>query len=151
MTQQYFEDFAIGDSFTTQSYNLSREECVAFAQMYDPQPFHVDEKAAEQSFFKRLAASGWHTAAVIMRLIVRSGFLQTTGILGTGIDELRWLAPVYPGDTLHVTGEIVNLDADSKGRPFGRLRVQLHAINQNEVRVMSEIANLTVAMRPRST
>jgi acyl dehydratase len=145
---EYFEDFAVGDTFATQSYTLSREECVAFARMYDPQPFHLDDKAAQESIFRRLAASGWHTAAVIMRLIVRSGFLEKAGILGTGIDDLRWLAPVFPGDTLHVTGEIIALDPDLKGRPFGRMRVQLYAINQNDVRVMSEIANLTVGFRP---
>lgn len=146
--QEYFDDFKVGDSFVTDSFTLTREESIAFARMYDPQPFHLDEAAGKASIFKRLAASGWNTAAIIMRLIVRSGFLRRTGILGTGIDELRWLAPVFPGDTLHVQGEVIVLEPDPKGRPFGRMRVQLYAINQDDVRVMSEIANLTVASRP---
>ena len=146
--QEYFDDFKVGDSFVTDSFTVTREESIDFARMYDPQPFHLDEAAGKASIFKRLAASGWHTAAIIMRLIVRAGFLRRTGILGTGVDELRWLAPVFPGDALHVTGEIISLEPDPKGRPFGKMRVQLYALNQDNVCVMSEIANLTVAKRP---
>ena len=145
---EYFDDFKVGDSFVTDTFTVTRQESIDFARMYDPQPFHLDDAAGKASMFKRLATSGWHTAAIIMRLIVRAGFLRKTGILGTGIDELRWLAPVFPGDTLHVNGEVISLEPDPKGRPFGRMRVQLHAINQDDVRVMTEIANLTVATRP---
>ncbi len=98
--------------------------------------------------FRKLAASGWQTAAITMGLIVRSGFLRGPGVLGIGIDDLRWLAPVYPGDTLHVEGEVVDLIADAAGKRRGRMRAQIYTINQDNVRVMSYIANLSVIMRP---
>lgn len=115
--ERFFEDWNVGDSFVTADANVSREECLEFARRYDPQPFHLDDDAADSSVFRGLAASGWLTSAVTMRLVVESGVMRGSGILGTGVDELRWLAPVYPGDNLHVEAKSWNL------RPIPAARV----------------------------
>lgn len=150
MTARYFEEFIVGDAFETVAFPLSEDESRAFADRYDPQPFHLDAEAARTSVFRELVASGWQTAAITMRLVVDSGVLRQTGIIGTGIDDLRWLAPVKPGDSLRVRGEIIDKLPwpGSKGR--GTLRVRLHTVNQDDVVVMSQIANLIVPMRPAS-
>ncbi len=107
MGKAFLEDFSVGETFETQPYTITADESFAFARAYDPQPFHLDAAAAKRAIFGELTCSGWHTAAVTMRLVVESGVMRETGIIGTGIDELRWLAPVKPGDSLHVRGEIV--------------------------------------------
>jgi acyl dehydratase len=146
--ERYFDDFKVGDTFTTESVTLRSAESLEFAERYDPQPFHLDEEAGRASLFRRLAVSGWQTAAVTMRLIVRSGYLRGPGVIGTGIDELRWLAPVYPGDTLRVGGEILELLPDAAGKRRGRMRSRIHTYNQDNVEVMTYIANLSVIGRP---
>ncbi|MGR4065252.1 MAG: MaoC/PaaZ C-terminal domain-containing protein [Vulcanimicrobiaceae bacterium] len=145
---RYFEDFAVGERFETPGATISRQEALAFASSYDPQPFHLDDAAARDSLFGTLVVSGWQTAAITMRLIVLSRVLEATGVIGTGIDELRWLAPVLPGDTLRVRGEIVGLTPPPAGRRRGSMRVQMHAVNQNDAIVYSAIANLIVPVRP---
>ena len=147
---RFFDDFNVGDTFTTDAFPLTRDETLEFARQFDPQPFHLDDAAAQRSVFGKLSASGWHTAALTMRAIVKSGVMRGTGILGTGIDDLRWMAPVYPGDALHVEGEIVSLAPNPDGKPYGRIRVRLTTVNQNGVPVMSQIANLTAIKRPNS-
>ena len=143
----YLEDFRLGEKFTTAEATLTREECLAFAKAYDPQPFHLDEDAAKNSLFKRLSASAWLTLAVAMRLIVQSGFLRDNGIIGAGADEVRFLAPVYPGDTLRVESEIVEIIPAPPGKRFGRIRTQNRVLNQNGICVISYMPNLTVPMR----
>ncbi len=145
---RYLDEFIIGDTFESDAYTISREESLAFAKAYDPQPFHLDEEAAARSMFRGLASSGWQTAAITMRLIVESGVLKETGIIGTGIDELRWLAPVKPGDTLHVRGEIVEKNPWPGSASRGTLRVKLATINGDGVVVMTQFANLIVPQRP---
>jgi acyl dehydratase len=145
---RYLDEFIIGDTFESAPYAISREESLAFAKAYDPQPFHLDDEAAARSMFRSLAASGWHTAAITMRLIVDSGVLKETGIIGTGIDELRWLAPVKPGDTLRVRGEIVEKAPWPGSSSRGTLRVKLATINGNGDVVMTQFANLIVPQRP---
>jgi acyl dehydratase len=147
---RYLDEFVIGDTFESDAYAISREESLAFAKAYDPQPFHLDEEAAARSMFRGLASSGWHTAAITMRLIVDSGVLKETGIIGTGIDELRWLAPVKPGDILHVRGEIVEKAPWPGSASRGTLRVKLATINGDGVVVMTQFANLIVPLRPAS-
>ncbi len=148
MSDRFFDDFEVGDTFVTRTFTLSEQESVAFARVYDPQPFHLDAAAAETSIFRRLVASGWHTAAITMRLIVECGILEATGIIGTGIDELRWHSAVYPGDTLRVRGEVLEkLPSPNDGRR-GILRVRLQTVNQNDAVVMSQIANLMMPLRP---
>ena len=105
----YWEDFPVGRVMTLGSTLVAREATLAFAQQFDPQPFHLDDAAAEASLFKRLSASGWHTCAMTMRLMC-DGYLNDSAGLGSpGIDELRWLKPVYPGDT--ISAEMTVLDA----------------------------------------
>jgi acyl dehydratase len=144
----YFEDFAVGDKFTTGEATVSREESLAFAKLYDPQPFHLDDEAAKNTLFKRLSVSAWMTLAVAMRLIVQSGFLKQSGIVGAGADELRFLAPVYPGDTLRVESEVVQLIAPPPGKRYGRMRVSNRVLNQDGTAVVTFVPNLTVPMRP---
>lgn len=145
---RYLEDFSVGQRFTTAEATLTHEECLAFAERYDPQPFHLDDEAAKRTLFKRLSASAWLTMAVAMRLIVESGFLRHSGIVGAAVDEVRFLAPVYPGDTLRVESEIVELLPALPGKRFGRIRVRNRVLNQDDVCVISYIPNLTVPMRP---
>jgi len=147
--ERFFDDWHVGDRFVSGEATLSREECLDFARRYDPQQFHLDDAAAAASIFRALAASGWLTAALTMRLIVESGVMRGTGVIGAGVDELRWLAPVYPGDTLHVESEVVDLVPNPEGKRFGRMRVRNVTINQHGVAVMSQIANLTVSKRAR--
>jgi acyl dehydratase len=148
MRDRYFDDFVVGDAFETAEFTLSEKESIAFAHLYDPQPFHLDPEAAKQSPFRELVASGWQTAAITMRLVVESGFMRATGVLGTGIDDLRWLAPVFPGDTLRVRGEVIEKAAWPGKNDRGTLRVQLRTRNQHGVVVMSQIANAMVKKRP---
>lgn len=147
MTERYFEDFVVGETFETAAHTLTLEESLAFARAYDPQPFHLDADAAQASFFKRLVSSGWQTAAVTMRLVVQSGMLRATGVVGTGIDDLRWLAPVVPGDTLRVRGEVIDKQPWPGNKRRGTLRVRLLTRNQDDVVVMSQIANLVLGYR----
>jgi acyl dehydratase len=144
---RYLNDFMVGATFETQTYTLDEVECLAFARTYDPQPFHLYPGEAARSIFRELVISGWQTAAVTMRLIVDSGVLRETGIVGTGIDDLRWLAPVKPGDTLRVRGEIAELLQWPGNASRGTLRVKLQTLNQNDVVVMSQIANLAMPVR----
>jgi len=144
MGKAFLEEFVIGETFETHGYTISPEESIEFARSYDPQPFHLDAGEAARGIFGELTCSGWHTAAITMRLIVDSGVMRETGIIGTGIDELRWLAPVKPGDSLRVRGEIVAAVHSRHRLDRGTLRVALKTINQDGVIVMSQIANLVV-------
>ena len=105
MTSRFFEDFAAGQIFDLGAHTMTRDEIVDFARQFDPQPFHVDDEAAQKSPFGGLIASGWHTAAVFMRLYVDALLADAASMGSPGISELRWLAPVRPGDTL--TGRFI--------------------------------------------
>jgi acyl dehydratase len=144
---RYLYDFNIGETFETVSYTITEDESVVFARAFDPQPFHLYAGEAARSIFKDLVVSGWYTAAITMRLIVDSGVLRETGIIGTGIDELRWLAPVRPGDSLRVAGEIVDLQTWSGKPTRGTMRVKLTTLNQDGVPVMSQYANLMMPVK----
>ena len=102
MSTLFLEDFAVGQTFRTAVFRVTADDIQRFAREFDPQPFHLDETAARQSIFGGLAASGWHTAAVTMKLVVASELSPANGIIGMGFDELRWPRPVRPGDELHV-------------------------------------------------
>jgi len=147
MSKVYLGDFTIGETFETPAYAIEPAESLAFARAYDPQPFHLDRGQASRSIFGELTCSGWYTAAVTMRLIVDSNVMRDTGIIGSAIDELRWLAPVKPGDTLRVRGEVIEQLASSRRSDRGTLRVRLLTINQHGVTVMSQVANLIVPAR----
>ena len=125
----YLDDLYVGQRFTSATHTIDEAQITAFAVQFDPQPFHTDEKAAEDTFFKGLAASGWHTAAITMRLNVESGLPLAGGIIGAG-GELNWPAPTRPGDTLHVESEVVEI-TPSRSRPDRGIAVILsRTINQ---------------------
>jgi acyl dehydratase len=148
MTDRYFDDFALGDTFETGTTLVSEADIVDFARSFDPQPWHLDAHAATSSPFKGLVASGWHTTAITMRLLVDCGVLRATGVLGLGVDELRWLRPLRPGTVLRVRGEVQSLEQPAPGRHAGTMRVRLTAIDQNGDAVLTEIAILRVRLRP---
>ena len=145
---RYLNDFTVGDAFESAQYTVSEEEALGFARSFDPQPFHLYAGEAARSFFHELVISGWHTAAITMRLVVDTGVLRETGVIGTGIDELRWLAPVKPGDSLRVRGEVIGAAPWPGSDSRGTLRVRLQTVNQAGIVVMSQIANLILPVRP---
>ena len=141
----YFDDISVGDTFTTATHALDAEQIKAFAQQFDPQPFHLDDDAARQSIFGGLAASGWHTAAITMRLLVTSGPALANGILGAGA-EVEWKTPTRPGDVLHVESEVLSL-TPSRSRPDrGVVVLRSRTLNQRGDVVQTLTATL---MAPR--
>jgi len=145
---RYLEDFSPGQKFGSGRLRVERERIKSFAAEFDPQPFHLDEEAARTSLFSGLAASGWHTAALTMRLLVESELKPAGGILGAGFDEFRWPRPVRPGDELHLESEVLEVRA-SKSRPGqGVIKVKTTTLNQNGEAVQISIGNLIVPRRP---
>ena len=126
---------------------MTREEIKRFAWEFDPQPYHLDEAAADQSAFKGLAASGWHTAAISMRLTVELRPFGPHPLLGLGVDELRWLAPVRPDDVLHLEGEVTEL-TPSRTKPQGIVRIKWTAFNQRGEPVYTFTPIAIVPRRP---
>ncbi|MBJ6120700.1 MaoC family dehydratase [Sphingomonas mollis] len=145
---RYFEDVTVGQRASFGKYVVTREEVVAFAERYDPQPFHLSDEAAAGTHFGRLSASGWHTCAMTMAMIVENLKRHDEAGLGSpGIDELRWLRPVYPGDTLRCETEILD-KRQSKSRPeMGLYRSRMTVFNQNDVAVMSFISQAMIRTR----
>ena len=148
MTERYLEEFAVGQRYSSGHLRIDKEQIKAFAADFDPQPFHLDEEAASASFFQGLAASGWHTAALTMRLLVEGELKPAGGIIGTGCEEFRWTLPVRPGDELHVESEILEV-RPSKSRPDqGLIKVRTTTLNQNGETVQVFTGNLLVKRRP---
>jgi acyl dehydratase len=144
----YLEDLAVGQRFVSETYVMEAARIKEFAAEFDPQPFHLDESAAEASVFKGLAASGWHTAAVPMRLLVAGGPPFANGIVGLG-GEVAWPRPTRPGDTLHVESEIVEI-TPSRSKPHqGVVTVRATMFNQNQEAVYLLTAKLLVARAPK--
>lgn len=143
----YFEDLYPGMKFNSlRSYKVTAEEIKEFAEQYDPQPFHLDEAAGESSFFKGLAASGWLTAAIVMRLRVES-IRIAGGMIGAGVEEIRWTQPVRPGDALRTEAEILNV-RNSNSRPdFGVVRSRTTVFNQRDEVVMRSVVNFLAPRR----
>jgi acyl dehydratase len=142
----WLEDLAVGQQYFSGMHTLTAEEIKQFAAAYDPQPFHLDEAAAGKTMFGGLAASGWHTAAITMRLSVQS-FLLASGIIGSG-GELRWPWPVRPGDTLQVKSEILEIIPSRSKPDRGMVRVKLTTTNQNGDIVQMFSPRLVVFKRP---
>jgi acyl dehydratase len=145
----YFEDLTPGLSFKTGSRQLDAQAIKQFAGDYDPQPFHTDETAAKSTFFGELVASGWHTMAVTMRLIVDGEFKPAGGVIGGGVDEFRWPIPVRPGDTLTVSSEVVESRPSKSRTDIGLVRVRHSTLNQRGETVQTFIANHVVQRRPK--
>src|SRR5918993_4000482 len=148
MAVMYLDNFAVGQTFGSGRLVVDKEQIKRFASDFDPQPFHLDEKAAQETMFRGLAASGWHTSSVTMRLLVESEIKPAGGIVGAGFDEYRWPRPVRPGDELRLESEVLEV-RPSKSRPEqGMIKVRTTTLNQNGDAVQVLIANLVVPRRP---
>ena len=148
MSARYLEDFEPGQTFRSATIHVDAERIKRFAAEFDPQPFHMDEAAAAGSIFQGLVASGWHTTAMTMKLLVEGGLKPAGGIVGVSADELRWPRPVRPGDVLRVESEVLEVRA-SKSRPEqGVMKVRTTTLNQNDEPVQVFVATLIVLRRP---
>jgi acyl dehydratase len=147
MDPRYFEDFAVGQTFGSGRLVLDEERIKSFAAEFDPQPFHLDDDAAKRTIFRGLAASGWHTAAATMRLLVEGEMKPAGGVVGAGFEEFRWPRPVRPGDELTVKSEVLEV-RPSKSRPEqGVIKTRTTTLNQNGEAVQILVATLIVLRR----
>jgi len=145
--ERYLEDFAVGQTFGSGRTCIDGDRALAFAAEFDPQPFHLDKVTARHSIFGGLTASGWHTAAVTMRLLVESELKPAGGLVGAGLDECRWPRPVRPGDMLRVECEVTDV-RPSKSRPEqGLIKLRTTTLNQNDEPVMVYVVNMVVPRR----
>jgi len=152
MSERYLEDYAVGEVLKpTGRVRVEKAAIIAFAKEFDPQPFHLDEDAGRKSLFGGLVASGWHTAAMTMRLVAGSEYKPAGGSIGLGFDQLRWPLPVRPGDELHIATEVLEVRT-SKSRPDrGLVKLRTQTINQNGEMVQDLIGTALVPRRPGST
>ena len=134
-------------TFGSGRLRVDKEQIKAFAAEFDPQPFHLDEDAARDTIFRGLAASGWHTAALTMRLLVESEIEPAGGVVGAGFDEFRWPRPVRPGDELHIESEVLEVRPSRSRSNQGVIKVRTTTLNQNDEAVQVQIANLIVPRR----
>jgi acyl dehydratase len=148
MPERFLEDFAVGQIFGSGRLRVERERIKSFAAEFDPQPFHLDEAVAEGTLFRGLAASGWHTAAITMRLLVEGELRPAGGIIGAGFDEFRWPRPVRPGDELRLESEVLDV-RPSKSRPGqGMVKLRMTTLNQDGEAVQVAVGNIVVQGRP---
>ena len=144
--ERYFDDLKVGDRFTSEPLEVTEKQVIEFAHKFDPQMFHLTRKSAERTIFKGLIASGWHTAAMTMRLFVQTlNFAE--GAIGLGVDELRWSNPVRPGDVLQVETEIIDLRLSRSKPNCGILRLRNVTTNQRGEIVQTMFANAMVPRR----
>ena len=145
----YFEDLELGEEETYGSVEVTREEVLAFARRYDPQPFHLSDEAAAKTHFGRIAASGWHTCAMTMAVIVEHISRRPQASLGSpGVDDLRWLKPVYPGDTLTVHGQVMEKTPSRSKPDLGSFRTRTRVTNQDGVDVLTMTSIVLIRRRP---
>ena len=147
---QYLEDLEVGRKSAFGCYQVTREEVLEFARKYDPQPFHLSDEAAAQTHFGRLAASGWHTCAMTMAMIVENLEAHEQAGLGSpGVDELRWLKPVFPGDTLRAETEILEVKPSRSKPDIGSFRSRCTVFNQDDQPVLTFISIVLIRRRPQ--
>ena len=146
---RYFEDLEPGTlTHSPRAYKVTREEVIDFASKYDPQPFHLDDEAAAQTHFGRLSASGWHTCAMTMRMMVEDITDNQSASLGSpGIDQLRWTKPVYPGDTLRCETELIEKRRSASRPEMGIFKSQVRTFNQNDELVLEMISKALIRTR----
>jgi acyl dehydratase len=144
---EWFEDLTLGMKFKSGKLKVTEGDIKRFAAEFDPQPMHLDDTAAQKTLFKGLAASGWHTAAMAMSLAVQTRPFGPHPLIGAGVDELRWMMPVRPGDELHIEGEVMKL-TPSKSKPQGIALVKWTAFNQNGEAVYAFTPIAIVPSRP---
>jgi len=149
MSDRFFEDFVVGQVFASaRRLRVDKAEIIAFAKQFDPQPFHLDDEAGRNSIFGGLVASGWHTAAMTMRLVTQSEYKAAGGSIGVGFDQLRWPVPVRPGDELRIETEVLDKRL-SKSRPeWGLVKMRTKTLNQNNQVVQEIVQNAFVPRRP---
>jgi acyl dehydratase len=148
MAKLYLEDFKAGTVHELGSRTITKDEIIAFGREYDPQPFHVDEQAARASIFGGLIASGWQTGALCMRLIADGLINQAASLGSPGVDQIRWLRPVRPGDTLSVRAEILEVRPSRSKPDRGAVRVTYEALNQDGEVVMTMTGVQLLGRRP---
>ncbi|MDO6585339.1 MaoC family dehydratase [Salipiger sp. 1_MG-2023] len=147
MTRHYLEDLTPGQVFHTGTLLVERADVLRFAAEFDPQPFHLDDEAGRNSLFGGLAASGWHTAAMTMRLYVTGAFQPAGGSVGAGMEELRWPRPVFPGDTLRAEIEILSARASATRPERGIVRIRCTTFNQHDAPVQIYVSVVFIATR----
>jgi acyl dehydratase len=147
--ERYFEDYATGAVHEFGSIGVTEDEIIEFAQKYDPQPFHVDPEAARQTQFGGLIASGWQTAGLMMRLVVDHYLSRVASLASPGVDELRWIRPVRPGDTLSVRATVLEANPSSSRPDRGLVRTFFEVLNQHGEVVMSARAMNMLRRRAR--
>lgn len=146
---KYLEDLEIGHKASFGGHKVTREEVLAFASRYDPQPFHLSDEAAAKTYFGRVAASGWHTCAMTMAMMVEHAKDEPFAGLGSpGVDELRWLKPVYPGDTLHVESEVIEVTPSRSKPDLGSFKSRITVTNQDGVPVLRFVSIVLIRRRP---
>ncbi|MEN3929653.1 MaoC family dehydratase [Microvirga sp. W0021] len=145
-TSVFLDDLAIGQEYQSQQYQLDKEQIISFAKQFDPQPFHTDEAAAEHSFFQGLAASGWHTAAITMKLLVGSLPIGN-GLIGAGVD-VQWPRPTRPNDTLRVVSKIIEITPSRSKPDRGIVTVECRTLNQNDDVCQKMLTKIVVMRRP---
>ena len=151
MADLFFDDLALGQTHVSAPLTVSEADIIAFASSFDPQPFHTDpQAAAAHRLFRGLAASGWHTASLSMRLFATGETTIAGGIIGNGIDELRWPRPVRPGDSLTLTCEVIELRPPAPAKSVGWVRIRNTTTNQHGETVQSLVATLSVPCRPQA-
>ena len=144
----FYEDLEPGTTRNFGGYEVTREEVMDFASKYDPQPFHLDDEAAAQTHFGRLSASGWHTCAMTMRMMVENMMNEKSAGLGSpGVDELRWRKPVYPGDTLRCETEVVEKRRSASRPEMGIFKSRIRTYNQNDEIVLEMVSNALIRTR----
>jgi acyl dehydratase len=143
----FLDDLTVGQTFTSEEHQLDPEQVIAFARQFDPQPFHLDEEAAKRTFFKGLVASGWHTAAITMKLLVSGGAPITGGVIGAGV-EVEWPRPTQPNDRLHVESEVVDIRPSRSKPDRGIVILRTKTINQDGEVVQLLTSRLVVPRRP---
>ena len=144
----FYEDLVPGTRQSFGRYEVEREEVVAFARAYDPQPFHLDDEAAAATHFGRLSASGWHTCAMTMRMLVDNmSQIQQAGLGSPGIDSLRWLKPVYPGDVLRCETELLEKRRSRSRSDMGLFKTRCTVFNQDNVAVLDMVSNGLIRVR----
>jgi acyl dehydratase len=144
----WFEDVQVGMMVRSGEVEVDESRVKSFAAEFDPQPFHFDEEAARTSPFGGLVASGWHVAAMTMKLLVASEFRIAGGLIGVGVEEIQWPTAVRPGDVLHVEGEVVDKRPSQSGRPRGMVMIRVTTLNQDGTIVQKMVAKALVPRRP---
>jgi acyl dehydratase len=144
---RYFEDFKVGDQFEFGSKTMTKQEIIAFAEQFDPQSFHLSEEQAKDSIFGGLVASGWHLCGVFMRMHVDNFLSQTAGLGSPGVDNIRWLQPVRPGDVLRARTEVLELRPSASRPTMGVVKLKTELLNQRDQVVMTMQGTGFVARR----